>query len=384
MVVLPTGAGKTQVALMAMLAAQQPTLIVVPTLDLLAQWRTVLAATLTVHGLPPTPADGDGDGTRPIGCLGGGTQALEPVTVATYDSALLQMEFLGARFGLLICDECHHLPAQSYQFIAAGALAPQRLGLTATPERSDGGERRCYELLGPACLRLQAQALQGDVLAPYEVRRLEVPMDADEQAAYDAERQLYLDFLRQQGIRLAQPQGWAQFVMRSSQSAVGRRAMRGYRAQRRIALTCAGKLAALWDILQAHRHERAIVFTDDNETVYQLARLLMLPAITCQTRPAERQAILAGLAAGAFVAVVTARVLNEGVDVPEVNVGVVLAGTGSVREHVQRLGRLLRWRPGKRALLYEICSISHAERGISERRRQHPAYAPTATPVPPC
>ncbi|MGQ0507966.1 MAG: ATP-dependent helicase, partial [Myxococcaceae bacterium] len=68
------------------------------------------------------------------------------------------------------------------------------------------------------------------------------------------------------------------------------------------------------------------------------------------------------------------KVLNEGVDVPDAAVGVVLSGSGSVREHVQRLGRILRKREGKRALLYEICSATSAESGISERRRQHAAY----------
>ena len=372
-VVLPTGAGKTQVALMALMAQQQAALVVVPTLDLLAQWRQVLAEQLEVqNGLGQVLS---------IGSLGGGSSDWQPLTVATYDSALLQMEFIGARFGLLICDECHHLPAPRSRFIASGSLAPARLGLTATPERSDGGERHVAELLGPICYRLLPHELDSRYLAPYDLERIEVPLSDDEQAEYAGERQLYLGFLRQQGIWLGQPQGWAQFVMRSSQTEVGRRAMRAYRRQRRIALTCRGKVAALWDILQRHRQACAILFTDDNETVYSLSRLFMLPAITCQTRPAERQAILAGLAAGTYAAVITARVLNEGVDVPAASVGVVLAGSGSVREHVQRLGRLLRPRPGKRAVLYELCSASHAERGISARRRQHPAYSDGPGPL---
>ena len=70
----------------------------------------------------------------------------------------------------------------------------------------------------------------------------------------------------------------------------------------------------------------------------------------------------------------TSKVLNEGVDVPDANVGVVLSGSGSVREHVQRLGRILRKQPDKRATLYEIVTESSAEASISERRRQHRAY----------
>ncbi|MEO1235123.1 MAG: helicase-related protein, partial [Myxococcota bacterium] len=87
-----------------------------------------------------------------------------------------------------------------------------------------------------------------------------------------------------------------------------------------------------------------------------------------------------GFADGSLRVLVTAKVLNEGVDVPEARVGVVLSGSGSVREHVQRLGRILRRREGKRAVLYEVVSDVAAESGISERRRQHEAYGRAQSP----
>jgi superfamily II DNA or RNA helicase len=80
------------------------------------------------------------------------------------------------------------------------------------------------------------------------------------------------------------------------------------------------------------------------------------------------------LADGTYGAVVTSKVLNEGVDVPDANVAIVVSGSGSVREHVQRLGRILRKRDGKFALLYEIVTAQTAEAYTSERRRDHAAY----------
>ena len=73
-------------------------------------------------------------------------------------------------------------------------------------------------------------------------------------------------------------------------------------------------------------------------------------------------------------AVVTSKVLNEGVDVPAANVAVVISGSGSVREHVQRLGRILRRDGDKYATLYEIVTADTAEGWTSERRRDHVAY----------
>ena len=66
--------------------------------------------------------------------------------------------------------------------------------------------------------------------------------------------------------------------------------------------------------------------------------------------------------------------LNEGVDVPEANVAIVISGSGSVREHVQRLGRVLRRREGKQAILYELVAAKTGEAYTSERRRAHSAY----------
>ena len=77
---------------------------------------------------------------------------------------------------------------------------------------------------------------------------------------------------------------------------------------------------------------------------------------------------------GEYLAVVTNKVLNEGVDVPSAGVGIVLSGSGTVREHVQRLGRILRKYKDKRAILYEVISRNTSEELTSKRRREHDAY----------
>src|SRR4029453_4879327 len=111
-----------------------------------------------------------------------------------------------------------------------------------------------------------------------------------------------------------------------------------------IAFTAPAKLEYVEHLLQEHRHDRTIIFTQDNATVYLVSRRFLVPAITHQTKVRERSTILASFAAGRTGALVTSKVLNEGVDIPEANVAIVMSGSGSVREHVQRLGRVLRKR----------------------------------------
>jgi superfamily II DNA or RNA helicase len=362
---LPTGAGKTLLAVLAIAHTGRPALIVVPTIDLMLQWQQVLEKWFG----------------RAIGMLGGGAHERRELTVTTYDSAAAQTEFHGNRFGLLICDECHHLPAPAYRFIAAGSLAPYRLGLTATLDRPDRGETVAMELLGAVRYRAGIDELEGSYLAPYEIHTLDVTLDEDEQQRYDECRALYVDALRRSGIALNHPSGWAQFIAHCYRSEEGRIAFAAYREQKRIAFTARSKLEALWRVLARHRNDRILIFTEDNDTVYRLSRLLFLPVITHQTKPPERAELLKAFASGELPVLLTSKVLNEGVDVPDANVGIILSGNGSVREHVQRLGRILRKREGKRASLYEICTAVAAEGRISERRRQHRAYQRGDPPV---
>jgi superfamily II DNA or RNA helicase len=284
------------------------------------------------------------------------------------------MEHLGARFGLVVFDECHHLPGATYRLAAELCLAPYRLGLTATPERADGLEAAFDALIGPVVYTKNILELSGRYLAEYDVERIGIDLDPDERKDYEEERGIYLTFVREQGIRMSSPSGWNDFVIRSSRSVAGRRAMLAYRRQREIAFASRAKLDFAEHLLDRHRADRVLVFTQDNRTAYALSRRLLVPVITHQTKIKERSEILAGFASGDYGAVVTSKVLNEGVDVPEANVAIVISGSGSVREHVQRLGRILRRSGEKRALLYELVSRGTGETFTSERRREHEAY----------
>ncbi len=357
-VVLPTGSGKSYVALMAIDDRRRSTLVVAPTLDLVRQWYDLLRTSFGVE----------------VGLIGGGEYDVRPLTVSTYDSAYLQMENIGARFGIVVFDECHHLPGQSYALGAQLCLAPYRLGLTATPERADGRELALEALIGPIVYQKDIVELSGSYLADYETVRMTVDLTPGERAEYESERAVYLAFVRKHGIRMGSPSGWGDFIVRSSRSVEGQRAMKAYRRQKELALGAPAKLDAVAQLLHRHRRERTIIFTQDNATAYRVARRFLVPTITHQTRVKERSEILERFASGDYGAVVTSKVLNEGVDVPDASVAIVISGSGSVREHVQRLGRILRRQDGKRAVLYELISADTAEAGTSQRRRDHAAY----------
>jgi superfamily II DNA or RNA helicase len=146
------------------------------------------------------------------------------------------------------------------------------------------------------------------------------------------------------------------------------------RESKRLERAAGAKLKKLEELLHHHAADRVIIFTADNATVYQIARRYLVPAITHQTKARERKQILERFHSGEYSIVVTSQVLNEGVDVPSANVGIVLSGTSTIRENVQRLGRLLRKQQDKQAILYELVARGTTEEFASERRRQHGAF----------
>ncbi|RMG56596.1 MAG: DEAD/DEAH box helicase [Acidobacteria bacterium] len=351
-VILPTGAGKSFVAQMAIEQTGRSTLIVVPTIDLMNQWYDLLLATFQAE----------------VGLIGGGYFELGALTVTTYASAFRFMERLGHQFGFIIFDECHHLPGSAYRYAAEMAIAPFRLGLTATPERADGSEALLGHLIGPIVYRRAPRELAGEYLAEYSLMRIHVHLSPEERAAYQRQRTIFRSFLDEQGISLNSLRGWQMFIAASARSEAGRRAMLAYRESKRIALGTDAKLRVLATLLQRHRRDRVLIFTAENEMVYRISERFFIPAITHQTPIKERHQWLQAFNRGEVLAIATSRVLNEGVNIPDASVAIVLSGSGSTREHIQRLGRILRKRPDKQAIMYEVVTANTTEERISARR----------------
>ncbi|WP_439025737.1 DEAD/DEAH box helicase family protein [Haloarchaeobius sp. DT45] len=351
---LPTGSGKTVIAIAAIEQCSTPSLVVVPTLDLVDQWRTELAAEFD----------------EPIGQLGGGEQRLEALTVSTYDSAYLRADDIGDRFELVVFDEVHHLGGEGYQDIARLLAAPYRLGLTATFERPDGAHETIEDLVGPLVHRLSVDDLAGDHLADYDVKRLRVELTPAERERYEEKQGIFTDYLARSNIQLRSGSDYQELVKRSGTDPAARRALLAKQEARRIMMGSEAKLNALADVLGRHRDDRVILFTAHNDLAYDISERFLVPVVTHHTGTNERRDILERFRDGRYSRVVTSNVLDEGVDVPDANVAVILSGSGSEREFTQRLGRILRPKEdGGRALLYEIISRETAETRVADRRR---------------
>jgi len=156
--------------------------------------------------------------------------------------------------------------------------------------------------------------------------------------------------------------------MRSGYDPKAREAILARNKAERIAYNSQAKIEKIQELL--HKDDRTIIFTRYNDMVYEISKRFFIPCITHKTDSNEREEIFNKFKNGEYAALVSSQVLDEGIDVPEANIGIIVSGTGSSREYVQRLGRLLRPRENKKAILYELVTKGTKETRTSYRRKK--------------
>ncbi len=359
-IIMPTGTGKTEVALAAMAQTGTATLVVAPIRDLMYQWHRRILKALSYDA----------------GIVGDNTYNLRPVTVTTYDSACIHMAQIGARFGMLIFDEEHHLPGPTYREAAIMSTAAMRLGLTATPERHDGRQVDLDFLLGPVAYHMPFHQARGATLADFAVVRIPVHLSQDEQAGYDQYSRQVRHFIVER--RRDQPgYSWQDLCGESGKDPAARLALKAYYLKQAIEDRAQEKLRILEDIFRLHAGQKTIVFAGSNAMAMDVSRRFLIPTILSHTRKKERLAVMEGFSRDELPAIVANRVLDEGVDVPDAKVAVVIGGQASTRQAKQRLGRILRKTGNARATLYEVVCETAGETERSRQRRRSDAYERT-------
>jgi len=350
LVVLPTGAGKTVVAIAAMARLGVPTLIIVYTREQLNEWVDKLRRFTDLAA-------------SDIGVFYSGEKRVRTVTVATYQSAYRNMDVLWDRFGLLIIDEAHHLPADKFRFIALKSLAPYRLGLTATPYREDGRHEELFSLLGGVVYEKSLEELEeeGYVASFVIVPRL-VELSPREREKYRELRRRYLALARGRSV-----QELVQAAAVGDESA--RKALQLLGQMRSMLALCKGKMDEAKRIIEEElrKGSKIIVFTQYVRQAEELGKYVGAPVVTGKTDKVRRRMLVELFKRGRYRVIIFTTVGDEGLDVPDANVGIVMSGTSSRRQFIQRLGRLLRPAPGKTARLYYIAVRGTQEEAAMKR-----------------
>ncbi|MEM9366566.1 MAG: DEAD/DEAH box helicase [Planctomycetota bacterium] len=362
---MPTGTGKTVVAIDLIRRFATSTLVVVPVRDLMYQWHDRIVDQLGVDA----------------GLIGDGVHRVSPVSVTTYDSAAIHMPRLGDRFDMLVFDEVHHLTGPWRRDAARMSLASVRLGLSATLPTDSNRLATLHELVGPTLYEQSINQAAGHTLADYHVRRIAVKLAPEEQRRYDELSRQVQRFVADRRDHEPHYQWEETFHLAGSHDVdpeVAQQAdaaLRASRMKRSLEEHAAAKVRVLEDLFRLHAGEPMIVFTGSNVMARKLSLRFLVPCLLSHCAKKERREYLNGFAAGRFPVLIANRVLDEGVDLPQVKTAIVMGGMSSSRQAIQRLGRVLRrTQDDRKAVLYEIVAEGTKEVMRSRDRRRNDAY----------
>ena len=329
-IVLPCGGGKTIVGLACMALVKSSTLILVTSVTAARQWLHELLDKTTIS-------------EDTIGEYSGAAKNVRPVTLATYqimthraseEDPFTHLDLFDQRnWGLIIYDEVHLLPAPVFQ-VTATLQARRRLGLTATLVREDGREEDVFALIGPKKVDIPWKEMEADGwIAKARCTEIRLPMTEARRLDYAA----------------APP-----------------------RNKFRVASENPEKLEVVRRLLGRHADTPTLIIGMYVEQIKQMAEELNIPILTGGTPQTTRDAIYAEFKAGRLRRLVVSKIANFSVDLPDAAVAIQISGTfGSRQEEAQRLGRVLRPKPGEnQARFYSIVSRDTVEQEFA-MKRQH-------------
>jgi len=347
-----TGTGKTLVGAYAAAYSVDygfKVAITVPTLDLMDQWINQLESCIE---------------DVVVGRLGDGYEdSIEEVDVlvSTINSGSRHYMRSEQSETLLIADEVHRMGSPSYSRALEEEMV-SRLGLTATLERNN--DNGVDDILIPYFDSIvysygYANALEDGVLAPFKLAFIGAdftPEELDEYASLGTEMGRLSKQLRAAG--LIKGEGSTVFAEIGSLAKLdgldfrskrwAQKFMTNLSQRRKLQASATNKMGAIQALTDSIAlSERSLVFTETKDAASHVAGMLRADGINSQSfdsalTRSERTERLKLFKDGRIQVLCAPRVLDEGIDVPKVDVGVIVSASQSRRQMIQRLGRIVR------------------------------------------
>lgn len=353
-VALPTGSGKTLIGIAAIAQTSLRTLIITYTREQMFQWREQIYKYTTAEpGL--------------VGLIYSREKRLAPITITTYQSGFRNIKELSPFFDLLIVDEVHHLPADKFRYIAIHSISRYRMGLSATPVREDGRHEELFPLLGGIIYyRSAAELANMGYLARYRVLTIKVGLRKDEKKLFEDLRKTYKVLSGGRSFNEV-----LDSALKGDEKA--KNALRIHNQMRMILAKSKSKIDKAVEIAEKEyrRGSKIIIFTQYIEQAKEIAEKLNAYLLTGEVPVEKRKRVLEEFKNRDNGILVVTTVGDEGLDIPDANVGIIVSGTGSRRQFIQRLGRILRPKPnGVEARLYEIVLEKTPEEYHARKRKR--------------
>jgi superfamily II DNA or RNA helicase len=377
-IALPTGAGKTIIGLKCIEEVKRKrVLIVVPTVELVLQWKSMLMKHLKV------PED-------KIGIYYSQHKEVNDITIITFqsghkkisaeteDSLADDIVKLSESSAFLILDEGHHAPAPVFQKIMINVKCPHRLSLTATPYREDKNESLAFLAIGDVVFTKDYASLaEQKVVSPIKFKTVNIKLTDEEEAIFQTKGEI----TARKRVTRDGYESWMSGTSGLTVDELQHRASEQYQEiyynelRRELTLKIPEKpkimdvlgfsekkFSKLKSIITKHKNDKILIFNEriDGAKVLQyfLEKNGFEPRLlTGGTKPQDRKDIFKNFKESNSGILVTTTVLDEGIDVPDANVVIIFNATKSKRQMIQRVGRGCRYKKGKIEYVYELVAV---------------------------
>jgi len=349
---LPTGSGKTIIGTAIISDVKKPTLIVANRKEQMVQWKESLLNFTNID-------------EKDVGLYYADEKEIKNITIASYQTAHKHMDELGNKYDLLIFDEAHHAPADKFKLIALGSYATKRVGLTATPIREDDKVDDLFELVGPIVYDMSIDKLiPKNYLADYDIEVIYTELTPDEREEYNKLSREYETHARGRNmsellkdLRKGEPNA--------------KIAVSSLNRIRELVTTSKNKLPVIGEILKKEAGRKTLIFTQYVEQGAEISKLYNIDFLNGKTNKKKRADILEKFKKSKDGRLIITTIGDEGLDIPDAEVGIFASRTGSRIQYIQSIGRLLRPNQGKKAKVYEIVSKDTPEVRWAERRSEY-------------
>ena len=375
-----TGTGKTRLAIAAIaeeLNFGGKVAVIVPTIELQRQWFEELQRTFP---------------TVQIGLLGNGNQdhltSCDVLVAIVHSASRQDLGLRDQELGLLVADECHRYGAETFRKALEDGFR-SRLGLTATRERSDGAHEDLEMYFGKVVYTLgYREAIKGRYIADIKVAQIAVKLSESEQFEFDELSEgitkTQFELSKRFGLKLDPYPKFMEEVIRIADEGGMRESMA---AKQYLSSISKRKtlLANTPEKLKVVKHLAASV-KKSNGTLFFTETIVGAEAIALELNKAgvaaatihssldakQRHMAFLDFGAGRISALAAARVLDEGVDVPEADLAVIISASKTRRQMIQRMGRVLRLKADGRKARFVFVYV--ADTSEDPARGAHDAF----------
>ncbi|MFZ8858402.1 MAG: DEAD/DEAH box helicase [Candidatus Caldarchaeales archaeon] len=331
-IVAPTGTGKTVIASYAIKTSSLPTLVIVPTERILKTWVSALGR----FGMQAT-------------AYYGREKDLSPLTISIYNSVIRHPEIVD-RFKLVVLDEVHHAGADAFSRVLNLLDGKAVMALTATLRRSDGKHAIITAKLPVVYVLEFKVAVENGYVSQVDIVPVPAPLTSEERKMY---REIEEKLNR---VKIELDDAKARSL--PSVAKLERLLKILLNKRRQLLSKIPSKRAKVLEIVRSVEDDRILVFSESIESVETLKQYLLENGVSAETyhsqKPERVRDMIFANWGKAFRVLLAVRALDEGVDVPEVKMGIIIASGKETRQLVQRLGRLIRPVQGKKARLYVV------------------------------